>query len=63
MAASVGTAVHASVEDLLQIDLSSRKSDETHWLPEVAESFLKTRWEEEKEVLIRFQVSFNKRKF
>ncbi len=26
MAASVGTAVHASVEDLLQIDLSARKS-------------------------------------
>jgi len=52
MAASVGTAVHASVEDLLQIDLSSRKSDETHWLPDVAESFLKTRWEEEKEVFL-----------
>jgi hypothetical protein len=52
MAASVGTAVHASVEDLLQIDLSSRKPDETHWLPEVAESFLKTRWEEEKEIFL-----------
>ncbi len=52
MAASVGTAVHASVEDLLQIDLSGRKTDETHWLPEVAESFLKTRWEEEKAVFL-----------
>jgi hypothetical protein len=52
MAASVGTAVHASVEDLLQIDLSSRKPDETHWLPEIAELLLKKRWEEEKEVFL-----------
>ena len=52
MAASVGTAVHASVEDLLQLDLSGRKPDETHWLPEIAESFLKVRWEEEKKVFL-----------
>ena len=50
MAASLGTAVHASVEDLLQVDLTGRNSDETHWLPELAEKFLKQRWEEEKEV-------------
>ena len=47
MAASLGTAVHASVEDLLQVDLNGRNSDETHWLPELAEKFLKQRWEEE----------------
>ena len=52
MAASLGTAVHASIEDLLQIDLSGRNPTETHWLPELAESFLKKRWEEEKEVFM-----------
>ena len=50
MAASLGTAVHASIEDLLQIDLSGRKPEETHWLPEMAETFLRQRWEEEKEI-------------
>ena len=50
MAASLGTAVHASVEDLLQIDLSSRDDKTTRWLPEVAEIFLKKRWEEEKQI-------------
>ena len=50
MAASLGTAVHASIEDLLQIDLTGRSSEETHWLPGLAERFLKQRWEEEKEI-------------
>jgi len=52
MAASLGTAVHASIEDLLQVDISNRKSDETHWLPDMAEGFLKKRWDEEKEVFL-----------
>ena len=52
MAASLGTAVHASIEDLLQIDLTGRSDDETHWLPPMAEEFLKKRWEEEKEVFM-----------
>ena len=50
MAASVGTAVHASIEDLLQLELSGLSADKTHWLPDMAEKFLKQRWEEEKEV-------------
>ncbi len=50
MAASLGTAVHASIEDLLQVDLTGRDGQETNWLPEMAETFLKVRWEEEKEV-------------
>ena len=50
MAASLGTAVHASVEDLLQIDLTNRQDDQIRWLPEVAEIYLKTRWAEEKEI-------------
>ena len=52
MAASLGTAVHASIEDLLQVDISNRISDETHWLPDMAEGFLKTRWNEEKEIFL-----------
>ena len=52
MAASLGTAVHASIEDLLQIDLSGRKPEETHWLPSLAEKFLKIRWEEEKKIFM-----------
>ena len=55
MAASLGTAVHASIEDLLQVDLAGRKSGETHWLPEMAEKFLKHRWEEEKEIFFATQ--------
>ena len=48
MAASLGTAVHASIEDVLNMDLSGRDDGLTGWLPREAEGFLKTRWEEEK---------------
>ena len=48
MAASVGTAVHASIEDLLQIDISGKQDSESGWLVEEAERILKHRWEEEK---------------
>jgi hypothetical protein len=49
MASALGTAVHASIEDLLNMDLEGRAGEETGWLPLTAEGFLKTRWEEEKE--------------
>ena len=52
MAASLGTAVHASIEDLLNMDLDGRSADETGWLPLTAEGFLKTRWDEEKACLL-----------
>ena len=52
MAASLGTAVHASIEDLLQVDLAGREGQETHWLPQMAEDFLKIRWEEEKKIFM-----------
>ena len=48
MAASLGTAVHASIEDLLQIDLKGKDPTETHWLPDMAEKFLRSRWQEER---------------
>ena len=50
MAASLGTAVHASVEDLLQEDYSHIGNSEDGWLPREAERLLKIRWEEEKEI-------------
>ncbi len=50
MAASMGTAIHASIEDLLQIDLSGREPSESDWIFAEANSMLRKRWEEEKEV-------------
>ena len=52
MAASVGTAVHASIEDLLNIDLSGKEDAESGWITEVGERLLKQRWEEEKAVFM-----------
>ena len=50
MAASMGTAIHASIEDLLQIDLNGREPSESDWIFAEATSMLRKRWEEEKEV-------------
>jgi len=52
MAASLGTAVHASIEDLLNLNLEGRPEDEIGWLPGEGETFLKSRWEEEKVVFL-----------
>ena len=50
MAASLGTAVHASIEDLLQINLDGRALSESSWLPNTADEILQKRWEEEKQI-------------
>ena len=50
MAASLGTAVHASVEDLLQEDYSHIANSQDGWLPKEGLRLLKARWEEEKAV-------------
>ncbi|HJL96559.1 MAG TPA: PD-(D/E)XK nuclease family protein [Candidatus Poseidoniaceae archaeon] len=50
MAASLGTAVHASVEDLLNLDISGRPDAESGWLPKEGERLLKLRWDEEKAI-------------
>ena len=50
MAASLGTAVHASIEDLLQIDLSGREPAESNWLLQEGDTVLRKRWEEEKQL-------------
>ncbi len=48
MAASMGTAIHNSVEDLCNLDLSSRNGEETGWLQTTAREILEKRWEEER---------------
>ena len=50
MAASLGTAVHATIEDLVQLDLSGRDDSETDWMPAIAEERLQARWQEEKDI-------------
>jgi len=49
MAASLGTAVHDSVEDLCNIDLEGRDDDESNWLPAAAKSILTRQWVDERE--------------
>jgi hypothetical protein len=49
MPAAIGTAVHDSVEDLCNLDLSGRADDETGWLPTTAKAILTKQWEEERE--------------
>ena len=48
MAASMGTAIHNSVEDLCNLDISDRDDDETGWLHSCSRETLEKRWEEEK---------------
>lgn len=53
MASAIGTAVHNSVEDLCNIDLSGRDGDETDWLPSTANAILEKQWEQEKEIFMK----------
>ena len=53
MASAIGTAVHNSVEDLCNIDLSSRDGDEVEWLPPTANAILEKQWEQEKENFLK----------
>ena len=59
MPASLGTAVHASIEDLLNMDISSRNERESGWLLDTGYDFLRKRWEEEKEIFIIKNTSAN----
>ncbi len=49
MASSLGTAVHDSVEDLCNLDLSGRDAEEDGWLPATAKSILTRQWDDERE--------------
>jgi len=53
MASAIGTAVHNSVEDLCNIDLSGRDGDEIDWLPSTANAILEKQWEQEKEIFLK----------
>lgn len=52
MPASLGTAVHASIEDLLNMDLSGKNERESGWLLDTGYDFLRQRWEEEKAIFL-----------
>ena len=49
MAASVGTVVHNSVEDLCNLELQSMSDGESDWLPGIANDVLEGHWRAEKE--------------
>ena len=50
MASAIGTAVHNSVEDMCNLDLTGRDGDEVGWLPPTANAILeKSRTASEKE--------------
>jgi|TARA_Y100000814_G_scaffold160049_1_gene116900 hypothetical protein len=53
MASAIGTAVHNSVEDLCNLDLSSRNGDEKGWLQPTANAILEKQWEMEKENFLK----------
>jgi len=48
MAASMGTAIHNSVEDLCNLDISGREDEEIGWLHSSCKEALQKRWEEER---------------
>ena len=48
MAASMGTAIHNSVEDLCNFDFSGREDEEIGWLHTSCRETLQKRWEEER---------------
>ena len=49
MAASLGSAIHNSLEDICNLDLSSIRNFENGWLSESMKSILKKNWEIERE--------------
>ena len=52
MAASLGTAIHNSVEDLCNLDLDGRDGEEVGWLPEAVKEAMDRNWEAEREVFL-----------
>jgi len=48
MPASLGTAIHNSVEDLCNLELSNREGDEVGWLQSAARDVLEGNWEAER---------------
>ena len=52
MPASMGTAVHNSVEDLCNLDINDRDPDEVKWLPPTAKGILDRHWQIEKGIFM-----------
>ena len=52
MPASLGTAIHNSVEDLCNLELSNREGDEVGWLQSAARDVLEGNWEAERKEFI-----------
>ena len=49
MAASLGTAIHNSVEDLCNLDISDRDAGEVGWLHSTARDVLEGNWKAERD--------------
>jgi hypothetical protein len=49
MPAAMGNAVHNSVEDICNLDISDREDDEVGWLPPTAKEILDRHWQIEKD--------------
>ena len=49
MAASVGTAIHNTVEDLCNLDISDRDEDEVGWFHSAASDALERNWKAERQ--------------
>ena len=52
MAASMGTAIHNSLEDICNLDISGREDDEFRWLHSSCVEILQKRWEEERTLFL-----------
>ena len=52
MPAAMGTAVHNSVEDICNLDLSDRDDSEIGWLPPTSKAILDRHWALEKDVFL-----------
>ena len=52
MAASLGTAIHNSLEDICNLDLRDRGDIEAGWLEQAAMEVLEENWEEERDVFL-----------
>ena len=52
MPAAMGTAVHNSVEDLCNLDLSSKEADESGWLSPTAKAILDRHWTIERDTFL-----------
>ena len=52
MPAAMGTAVHNSVEDLCNLDLSDREDSEDGWLPPTSKAVLDRHWTLERDIFL-----------